>query len=185
MSSGGSRHRGRELALQTLYAVDLELRRPQREADPVHSLELGAPTAELQETLVVAEAGTLADSEAPICISEPDARRVFEGIAAHFEAPPAVRDFAWQLVSEVCARISCLDESIAARARNWRLSRMAAVDRNILRLGTYELAHTSTPAPVVMDEAVELARRYGSDASAGFVNGILDALASDLRGETG
>jgi N utilization substance protein B len=54
---------------------------------------------------------------------------------------------------------------------------MAAVDRNILRLGAYELAHTDTPAPVVMDEAVELARRYGSDASPAFVNGILDALA--------
>ena len=184
MSSGGSRHRGRELALQALYAVDLELRRPPREADRVHSLELGAPAEELQETLAAAETGT-PGAETPVGVSEAQALRVFEGIAAHFEAPPAVREFAWQLVSEVCARIACLDERIAARARNWRLSRMAAVDRNILRLGTYELAHTSTPAPVVMDEAVELAQRYGSDASAGFVNGILDALASDLRGEAG
>ena len=60
---------------------------------------------------------------------------------------------------------------------------MAAGDRNTLRLGTDELAHTSTPAPVVMDEAVELARRYGSDASPSFVNGILDALATILRSD--
>ena len=58
---------------------------------------------------------------------------------------------------------------------------MAAVDRNILRLGAYELAHTTTPAAVVLDEAVELARRFGSDASPSFVNGILDALAHELR----
>ena len=110
-------------------------------------------------------------------VSDDDARAVFEGIAANFEAPASAQDFAWVLVSEVCARAVELDEKIAARARNWRISRMAAVDRNILRLGAYELAHTSTPAPVVIDEAVELARRYGSDASPAFVNGILDALA--------
>ena len=106
---------------------------------------------------------------------------VFEGIAAHFEAPAGARAFAWELIAEVCARGERLDELIGARARNWRVSRMAAVDRNILRLGAYELAHTDTPAAVVMDEAVELARRFGSDASPAFVNGILDALAHELR----
>lgn len=183
MSSGGSRHRGRELALQALYAVDLELRRPGRDAASVHSVDLDAPAEEVEETLVAAEALGSRDSETPVRVDEAEARRVFDGIAANFEAPPSARSFAWELVSEVCARIGRLDEQIAARARNWRISRMAAVDRNILRLGAYELAHTSTPAPVVMDEAVELARRYGSDASPGFVNGILDALASDLRSE--
>ncbi len=183
MSSGGPRHRGRELALQALYAVDLELRRPAREAALVQSVNLGAPAGEVEETLAAADAAPTPDSEAPIRVGEPEARRVFDSIAANFEAPPGVREFAWELVSGVCARASCLDGKIAARARNWRISRMAAVDRNILRLGTYELAHTSTPAPVVMDEAVELARRYGSDASPGFVNGILDALATILRSD--
>ena len=60
---------------------------------------------------------------------------------------------------------------------------MAIVDRNILRLATFELAHTETPAPVVLNEAVELARRFGSDDSPPFVNGVLDAVARDVRGE--
>ena len=183
MSAGGARHRGRELALQALYAVDIELRRPSREAAPVHSVDLEAPVAEVEETLAAAEVTSSPDSETSVRVDEIEARRVFDGIAANFEAPPTVLEFAWQLVSEVCARAACLDGQIAARARNWRISRMAAVDRNILRLGTYELAHTSTPAPVVMDEAVELARRYGSDASPAFVNGILDAIATDLRSD--
>jgi transcription antitermination factor NusB len=142
---------------------------------------LEAPAKDVEETPAAAPAAPAPDSETPVPVGEPEARRVFDSIAANFEAPPSAQEFAWELVSEVCARTSCLDGQIAARARNWRISRMAAVDRNILRLGTYELAHTSTPAPVVMDEAVELARRYGSDASPSFVNGILDALATILR----
>ncbi|MEE2672932.1 MAG: transcription antitermination factor NusB [Myxococcota bacterium] len=181
MSAGGSRHRGRELALQALYAVDVELRRPAREAEPLHSVDLEAPVVEVERALEAAGVVSPDSPRTTVDVSEVEARRVFDGIAANFEAPPTVRDFAWRLVSEVCARTDCLDGQIAARARNWRITRMAAVDRNILRLGTYELAHTSTPAPVVMDEAVELARRYGSDASPAFVNGILDALATDLR----
>jgi N utilization substance protein B len=106
---------------------------------------------------------------------------VFEGVAQHFEAPQSAREFAWRLVSEICDRTASLDELIAARASNWRVSRMAAVDRNILRLGAYELAFTDTPAAVVMNEAVELARRFGSETSPAFVNGILDALANGLR----
>lgn len=183
MTAGGSRHRGRELALQVLYAIDLELRRPDPDAAPVHSVALDAPVEEVQATLKAAEGVARPAAETPVQVGESDARRIFDGIAANFEAPPAARDFAWELVSEVCSRAACLDERIGARARNWRTSRMAAVDRNVLRLGTYELAHTSTPAPVVMDEAVELARRYGSDTSPGFVNGILDALATDLRSD--
>ncbi len=58
---------------------------------------------------------------------------------------------------------------------------MAAVDRNILRLGTYELAHTETPAPVILNEAVDLARRFSNDPSPAFVNGILDAVARVVR----
>ena len=69
-----------------------------------------------------------------------------------------------------------LDEKLSKIADNWRLSRMAATDRNVLRLGAYELLHTDTPPPVVINEAIELARRYGSDQSAQFVNGVLDRL---------
>jgi N utilization substance protein B len=73
-----------------------------------------------------------------------------------------------------------IDQSLAAAAENWRVSRMAAVDRNLLRLSTYELLFDpETPAAVVIDEAVELARRYGSAESSAFVNGILDRLKRD------
>jgi N utilization substance protein B len=71
-----------------------------------------------------------------------------------------------------------IDRRLSAVAENWRLERMAAVDRNILRLGAYELLFApETPAKVVLDEAIELAKRYGSAESAAFVNGILDRLA--------
>lgn len=178
-----SRHRGRELALQTLYAVDLGIRRAHAGAgETVRNLELGAPAEQVAETLAAAAAeadaprsGTPAADSSPV--AEAIVRSVFDAIAANFEAPPGARDFAWALVSEVCENVVGLDEQIGKKARNWRVSRMAAVDRNILRLGAHELAHTDTPPAVVIDEAVELARRYGTDASPGFVNGILDALA--------
>jgi len=66
-------------------------------------------------------------------------------------------------------------------ARNWRLERMAVVDRNVLRLASYELAHTDTPVEIVIDEAVRLAKRYGDDPSPAFVNGVLDGVAKLTR----
>ncbi len=70
-----------------------------------------------------------------------------------------------------------IDPRLSAAAENWRLVRMAAVDRNVLRLGAYELLHTpDTPPNVALDEAIELARRYGSADSPAFVNGVLDRL---------
>ena len=69
-----------------------------------------------------------------------------------------------------------MDELIEGAAANWSLSRMAATDRNVLRLGAYELLYADTPPKVAVDEAVELARRFGSAQSAAFVNGILDQL---------
>jgi N utilization substance protein B len=69
-----------------------------------------------------------------------------------------------------------LDALLVARADNWSLRRMAATDRNILRMAAYELLFTQTPGRVVINEAVELAKRFGSKQSAQFVNGILDGL---------
>ncbi len=106
---------------------------------------------------------------------------VFEEVAAHFELPEGARAFAKQLVAGVATRRAVVDDLLARHARNWRLSRMAAVDRNILRLGAYELAHTDTPVRVVIDEAIELARRFGDDPSPAFVNGVLDAVAHEVR----
>lgn len=85
-------------------------------------------------------------------------------------------DFARELVSGVRRNRPDMDALIEQVAENWSLKRMAATDRNILRLGAYEILHTDTPEKVSIDEAVELAKRFGSDQSAQFVNGILDKL---------
>jgi N utilization substance protein B len=91
------------------------------------------------------------------------------------------RAFADELVRAVAARLEHIDERIRAASKHWRLERMARVDRNILRLGAYELEHVvDTPRAVVIDEAVELAKRYGAEGSSVFVNGVLDRIAEDL-----
>jgi N utilization substance protein B len=89
---------------------------------------------------------------------------------------PELIEFSRGLVSGVRCHCRELDQLLAQLAENWSLKRMAATDRNILRLGAYELLHTDTPQRVVIDEAVELAKRFGSAQSAQFVNGILDRL---------
>lgn len=111
----------------------------------------------------------------------PSGQEVFDRVSASFEIPEGAKAFAKELVCQTHLQRAALDEVLARHARNWRLSRMAAVDRNILRLGTYELVHTDTPPAVVLNEAVELARRFGGDASPAFVNGVLDAVACSAR----
>jgi len=91
------------------------------------------------------------------------------------------RDYADQLVRGVRQDLEKLDERIRSASQNWRLERMARIDRNALRLGTYELlTRTDVPRAVILDEAVELAKRFGSDESSKFVNGVLDRVADDL-----
>jgi len=84
--------------------------------------------------------------------------------------------FGQALVAGVRRNRAEIDAALAGAAEHWSLGRMAATDRNVLRLGAYELLHTDTPPRVVIDEAIELARRYGSADSGRFVNGILDRL---------
>ena len=90
-----------------------------------------------------------------------------------------LRRFAWQLFTGVKEWRQQLDERIAATAENWTLSRMAPTDRNVLRMGAYELLYTDTPHRVVIDEAIELARKFGTAQSPQFVNGLLDRLVPD------
>ncbi len=116
---------------------------------------------------------------------EPAAQEVFDRVAANFEMPEGARSFAKELVCGCSAEREAIDALLEELSRNWRLSRMAAVDRNVLRLAAFELMRLETPAPVVIDEAVELARRFGSDPSPSFVNGIADALAHRLAGGRG
>jgi transcription antitermination protein NusB len=83
-------------------------------------------------------------------------------------------EFARQLVSGVRLKRESIDNLLEQSAANWSLKRMAATDRNVLRLGAYELLYSDTPGRVAIDQAVELAKRFGSAKSAAFVNGILD-----------
>jgi transcription antitermination protein NusB len=93
---------------------------------------------------------------------------------------PALEPFSLGLYDGVVAHAADIDRRLTAAAENWRIARMAVVDRNVLRLGGYELLYTpETPANVAFDEAIELARRYGSAASPAFVNGVLDRLRQD------
>ncbi len=83
-------------------------------------------------------------------------------------------EFARNLFRNVVANRKQIDLALSAKAANWSLRRMAAIDRNVLRLGAYEILMTDTPGRVVINEAVELAKRYGDRQSGQFVNGILD-----------
>jgi transcription antitermination protein NusB len=92
-----------------------------------------------------------------------------------------LRGFADGLVRGTLGRVAEIDALLAAHAQNWRVERMAVLDRLVLRLGTYELlADADTPAKVVINEAIELARRFSGDEAAGFVNGVLDAVRKHL-----
>lgn len=88
-------------------------------------------------------------------------------------------DFAWSLFSGVMEHRAAIDSTLQRVAQNWSLSRMAATDRAVLRLGGFELLFTKTPHGVVIDEAIELAKKFGDAQSPPFVNGILDRVAKD------
>lgn len=89
-------------------------------------------------------------------------------------AAPELVEFARSLVSGVRRNRQELDNLLGRTADNWSLDRMAATDRNVLRLGAFEILYSDTPGRVAINEAVELAKRFGSNQSAQFVNGILD-----------
>ncbi len=133
------RSRAREVALQLLYAVDLN---PEQQPAPVE-----------------------------------------EFLAGRLRQDRELIQFARSLVAGVQRNREELDELLATRAENWTLERMAATDRNILRLGAYEILYTDAPPRVAINEAVELAKRFGSKHSAQFVNGVLDRVMHDLRRE--
>jgi len=87
---------------------------------------------------------------------------------------PKLEEFCMSLILGVRRNQQELDELLGKTAENWSLNRMAATDRNVLRLGAYEILYSDTPARAAINEAVELAKRFGNAQSAQFVNGILD-----------
>ncbi len=91
--------------------------------------------------------------------------------------PQDVQSFAEDIVTNVRIRVADLDRKISEYATNWQISRMAVIDRNVLRIGLYELMYASgIPPKVAINEAVELAKKYGDTESSKFVNGILDKI---------
>jgi len=132
----GARRRGREIAVQALYQVEL-------------SAESSAAALHL--------------------------------FWEHCEASSRVKEFAAALVAGVHEQQQRIDELIAQTSEHWRFERLSRVDLNILRVATYELLQTrNVPTSVVLDEAIEIARRFGTEESAVFVNGILDQIAARL-----
>lgn len=154
----GKRHTAREMAVQMLYQYDLGGGTlPQ----VFHHFDVAAylvPEGEEGRTEAAAEKAR---------------RRVHEAF-----------DHARELVEGAAAHRDAIDELIRSQADNWRLERMPAVDRNILRLAVYELLHQpDVPKLVVLDEAIELAKKYGSEQSSRFVNGLLDGLLKQRAAE--
>ena len=112
-----------------------------------------------------------------------------EAIAAYYETlypeeepdRPDRDSFMESLVRGASGLASDIDHQIAAKSEHWRLERMPAVDRNILRLAIYEMREEGTPSAVVIDEALELARQFSGDESVAFINGVLDAVRRDIH----
>ncbi|MEM9069811.1 MAG: transcription antitermination factor NusB [Myxococcota bacterium] len=116
-----------------------------------------------------------------IDVSGRSAESALRAFWAHLGASPEGQEFGDALVRGVAEKQDAIDETIRRVSHHWRLERMARVDRNILRIATYELMELSdVPRRVTLNEAIELAKRFGSEGSAGFVNGVLDRIASDL-----
>jgi transcription antitermination protein NusB len=104
-----------------------------------------------------------------------DPARIENGFWANARAQKSTREFANQLFENAAARAAELDPIISTHAKNWRIERMPAIDRAILRLAITELRTMGTPPKVVLNEAVELAKKFSTEEAASFVNGILDA----------
>ncbi len=144
----GNRRRARELALQTLYAIEFGDRTVAEALDDMRARAAEPPSDDEElQTLVRGGEETTAFAE-----------RLVRGVA--------------ELRDE-------LDELLGECSTNWKVPRMAMVDRNILRMATYELLHISEiPPKVTLNEAVEIAKRYGTSDSSAFINGIRDRIAS-------
>lgn len=159
----GTRRKAREHALQILYQLEAS-------TDP------GPPETIGEE--VIQRGPLLAD------VSEQRAREALALFASNFDAQDKAQRFTENIVTGVAAHAERINALIGAHSPRWRVDRMAMVDRNVLRIATWELMEDlDVPTKVVLDEAIEVARRFGSDRSAAFVNGVLDAIAREVRGD--
>lgn len=107
-------------------------------------------------------------------------RRAADEVMERLTREPAVRDYCRRLLETYWEHTIAIDERLAACAENWKLDRMAVVDRNVLRIAATEILHfPETPAKAAIDEAIEIAKRFSTERSGSFVNGILDRVLSE------
>lgn len=133
----GSRRKGRELALQILYQIEMQ------QGEPKSALAL---------------------------------------LWRREEVSPEIREFTTQLVEGTYRNLKEIDQLIEKHSTRWKLGRMAVVDRNILRLAVYELAYLhEIPTSVVLNEAIEMGKKFGTEQSSAFINGVLDNIAKEIR----
>lgn len=114
-------------------------------------------------------------------VSSADPQAVLQALPAHFkhfEVPEGAREFAESLVRGTLSELTAIDAAIEKTATHWKLTRMALVDRNVLRIAVYELLKMpETPPSVVIDEAIELGKLFGTAETGPFLNGILDSIS--------
>lgn len=140
----GLRRKGREIALQTFYALE-------------YSQQENADLNLFNEKLLE-------------IINSKDS-----------EMDQKIIDFAREILANTIANISQIDEKIAEHSTNWKMDKIALIDLSILRIATYELLFTPTPPAIIMNEAIEIAKRFSSESSSKFVNGILNSITRELE----
>ena len=126
-----------------------------------------------------------ADLSSPTLDAE-SVRSAFDTVSAEFDLPARARERALEICLGVVHHLKDIDLAIARASEHWKVERLAAVERNVLRVAAFELLfEPETPAEVVIDEAVEVARRFASEKSPAFVNGVLDVVARHARAQRG
>lgn len=110
--------------------------------------------------------------------SDVDAHWVRTNVEEQLSDDAILIDFAWSMYTGVREQCADIDKRITEVATNWRIDRMAPTDRNVLRMGLFEMETMGTPAAVVLNECIELAKEFGTEHSQSFVNGILDKFTS-------
>jgi N utilization substance protein B len=117
-------------------------------------------------------------------MSQQDTKKLEAKFWRSAKAADGTRAFANKLFEGAVQEATTLDELITKHADNWRFERLSSIDRAILRLGIYELLFAATPGKVVLNEAVDLAKKFSSEEASGFVNGILDAVHNSLKNKS-
>jgi transcription antitermination factor NusB len=180
------RSRARDTVLQVLYQDDLNPQMNPAVADQFVREELSLPNliaAARPQWIEFAREELTAYTPEQLAEIPPDdlLKYAWDRIVAFADAEQ-LAEFARGLVAGVRQNRAELDRRFEQIADNWSVHRMAVTDRNVLRLGAFEILHTDTPGPVAINEAIDLANRFGTAQSSQFVNGILDKLMHDKEG---